>query len=99
MSDFAADSPVDSPVDFPVDGNAMAGDLGEIFAVEVTTAVATCAGCGRAGAVAELRLWRRAPGIVARCPACEEVVLRLVRAPDRVYLDLRGATRVEFPLP
>jgi Family of unknown function (DUF6510) len=85
--------------DAAVDGNAMAGDLGEIFAVDVTTAVATCAGCGRAGVVAELRLWRRAPGIVARCPACDEVVLRLVRAPDRAFLDLRGATCLELPLP
>jgi hypothetical protein len=85
--------------DFAVDGNAMAGDLAEIFAVDVTAAVVTCAGCGRAGVVAELRLWGRAPGIVARCPACEEVVLRLVRAPDRVFLDLHGATRLELPLP
>jgi hypothetical protein len=82
-----------------LDGNAMAGDLGEIFAVDVTTAVATCAGCGRAGVVAELRLWVRAPGIVARCPSCGDVVLRLVRAPDRVFLDLRGVTSLEFPMP
>jgi Family of unknown function (DUF6510) len=82
-----------------VDGNAMAGDLSEIFAVDVTAALATCAGCGRAGVVAELRLWGPAPGIVARCPACEGVVLRLVRAPDRVFLDLRGATCLELPLP
>jgi Family of unknown function (DUF6510) len=85
--------------DAAVDGNAMAGDLGEIFAVDVTTALATCAGCGRAGVVAELRLWRRAPGLVARCPSCDDVVLRLVRAPDRAFLDLHGATRLEFPLP
>jgi hypothetical protein len=85
--------------DFAVDGNAMAGDLAEIFAVDVTAAVVTCAGCGRAGVVAELRLWGRGPGIVARCPACEDVVLRLVRAPDRVFLDLRGSTRLELPLP
>jgi hypothetical protein len=85
--------------DFALDGNAMAGDLAEIFAVDVTAAVVTCAGCGRAGVVAELRLWGRAPGVVARCPACKEVVLRLVRAPDRVFLDLRGATRLELPLP
>jgi hypothetical protein len=85
--------------DVAVDGNAMAGDLREIFAVDVTAAVAICAGCGRAGAVAELRLWGPAPGIVARCPGCEEVVLRIVRAPDRAFLDLRGAVRLELPLP
>jgi Family of unknown function (DUF6510) len=89
----------DVGLEFPVDGNAMAGDLAEIFAMDVTAAVATCAGCGRAGVVAELRLWRRGPGIVARCPGCEDVVLRVVRAPDRVFLDLRGALRLEIPLP
>ncbi len=39
---------------FELDGNAMAGDLREIFAVDLTDAVATCAGCGRASAVAAL---------------------------------------------
>jgi hypothetical protein len=85
--------------DFEVDGNAMAGDLREIFAMDVTAAVATCAGCGRSGVIAELRLWGRPPGVVARCPHCEDVVLLIVRAPDRVFLDLRGAVRLELPLP
>jgi hypothetical protein len=40
------------------DGNALAGPLREIFAVDVTVARAQCAGCGRAGAVAELRVYR-----------------------------------------
>jgi hypothetical protein len=82
-----------------LDGNAMAGDLREIFAADVTAAVATCAGCGRAGAIATLRLWGPAAGHVARCPACDDVVLRVVRAPGRVFLDLRGALRLELPLP
>ena len=34
----------DVGLEFPVDGNAMAGDLAEIFAMDVTAAVATCAG-------------------------------------------------------
>ena len=83
---------------FELDGNAVAGDLREIFAVDLTTAVATCAGCGRPSAVAALRVWGPAPGLVARCPGCDDVMLRLVRAPDRVFLDLRGALRLEVPL-
>jgi hypothetical protein len=82
-----------------LDGNALAGDLREIFATDVTTAIATCAGCGQSGAIATLRLWGAAPGQVARCPHCDDVVLRLVHAPGRVYLDLRGAVRLEVPLP
>lgn len=81
-----------------LDGNAMAGDLRDIFAADVTTAIYTCAGCGHDGAIATLRWWGPAPGQVLRCPVCADVVLRVVRAPDRIFLDLRGAVRLELPL-
>lgn len=81
-----------------LDGNAMAGDLREIFAVDVTAALFTCAGCGHAGAVATLRLWGGELGRVGRCPHCADVVLLLVQAPDRIFLDLRGTVRLELPL-
>ena len=81
-----------------LDGNAMAGDLREIFAFDVTAARYTCAGCGHAGAVGALMLWGQEMGRVARCPHCDDVVLRLVRATDRVFLDVRGAVRLELPL-
>ena len=32
-----------------LDGNAAAGELSEVFALDVTMAVATCAGCGMTG--------------------------------------------------
>ncbi|WP_308208516.1 DUF6510 family protein [Paractinoplanes aksuensis] len=81
-----------------LDGNAMAGDLREIFAVDVTAARYMCAGCTHTDAVATLMVWQHSPGLVARCPHCSDVVLRVVRAPDRVYLDLRGSVRLEVPL-
>lgn len=81
------------------DGNALAGPLGEIFAVDVTTAVGQCASCGIAGPVASLRVYGRAPGLVARCPHCAEVVLRYVRAPTTAWLDVRGAVSLQIPLP
>lgn len=84
---------------YEVDGNAMAGDLREIFAVDLTTAVATCAGCGEPSVVAALRVWGPAPGLVARCPSCDDVILRLVRGPDRAWLDLRGAVSLQVSLP
>jgi len=82
-----------------LDGNALAGALREVFAVDVTTAVGTCVGCGRAGAVTTLRVHARAPGLVARCPDCDGVVLRLVRGPDRAWLDLRGTICLQVQLP
>lgn len=82
-----------------LDGNALAGPLREIFAVDVTTAITTCIGCGMSGPLATLRLWPHAPGLVARCSRCEDVVLRLVRGPDRAWLDLRGTLRLELSMP
>ena len=82
-----------------LDGNAMAGALREVFAVDVTTAVATCGGCGEPSVVARLRVWGPAPGLVARCPSCDDVVLRLVRGPERAWLDLRGAVSLQVPMP
>jgi predicted oxidoreductase len=82
-----------------VDGNALAGDLREVFAVDLTTATGRCAACGYRGAIATLRVYHHAPGLVARCPHCEEVVLRVVRGPDRMWLDLRGTINLEIPLP
>ncbi|HYN96925.1 MAG TPA: DUF6510 family protein [Pilimelia sp.] len=81
------------------DGNALAGALREVFAVDVTPALGRCAGCGQVGAVATLRVYDRAPGLVARCPGCDAVVLRLVRGRDRAWLDLRGSVSLEIPLP
>ncbi|WP_084955321.1 DUF6510 family protein [Thermoactinospora rubra] len=81
-----------------LDGNALAGPLAEIFATDVSAAVGRCASCGLTGPVASLRVYSRAPGLVARCPGCEEVVLRLVRSPDAAWLDLRGAVCLRIPL-
>jgi hypothetical protein len=81
------------------DGNMMAGPLREIFAVDVTTAIDRCASCGLTGPVAALRVYHHAPGLVARCPRCSAVVLRLVRTPNSAWLDLRGATFLQIPLP
>ena len=81
-----------------VDGNALAGPLRELFAVDVTAAVVRCAGCGATGALATLTVYVDAPGLVARCPGCTDVVLRVVRGPDRAWLDLRGTVSLEIPL-
>ncbi len=81
------------------DGNALAGPLSEIFTVDVTTAVGRCTGCGSTGPLARLRVYGAGPGLVARCPDCEQVVLRLVRSPDSAWLDLRGTVSLRIPLP
>ena len=81
------------------DGNALAGPLSEVFAVEVTSAVARCDGCGRTSAVGSLAVYGPDPGMVARCPGCSDVLLRIVHTPEGVWLDLRGMTSLRIPLP
>jgi hypothetical protein len=74
-----------------LDGNAVAGLLRELFAVEMTTAPCQCAHCGRVGPLGSLWTFAQAPGVVLRCPGCEEVVLRMVKTGVAIYLDARGA--------
>ena len=74
----------------PLDGNAMAGALGELFAVDVSAAVLECAGCSHTGVVAEVVVYADGPGMVGRCPGCSDVLLRLVRTDRSAWLDLSG---------
>lgn len=80
-----------------LDGNAIAGDLADVFTFDVTTATTICAAChGRQG-IATLHAYVRAPGHVLRCATCDAVQIRFTRAPGRVWLDLRGVTALEIP--
>ena len=81
------------------DGTGLAGPIDDVFRVDVTAAVGRCTGCGRAVPMAEVRVFDHAPGVVARCPTCDQVLLRLVRGPGRAWLDLRGLTYLQLPLP
>ena len=79
-----------------LDGNAIAGVLGEIFAVEMTVVDGTCAGCGNVAPMGAVDVYMNAPGIVVRCPACTQVLVTIVRGPDRTWLDLSGLRRFEL---
>ena len=81
------------------DGNTLAGPLSEVFAVELTTAVGRCRSCGTTSRMATLRVYGPAPGFVGRCPHCEDVLLRLVRTPDALWLDLSGVSALRIPMP
>ena len=83
----------------PLDGNAAAGGLAEVFVFDVTVARTTCAGCGDTRPFAELHAYLQAAGTVLRCASCGAAEVRLVRGPDRAWLDLRGVEVLEIPLP
>jgi hypothetical protein len=81
-----------SPTYDYLDGNAAAGELSKIFAVDVTVAEGQCAHCGTTKRFAEAHVYMECPGIVARCAVCEQILLRLVTVRDRALLDLSGLT-------
>lgn len=78
------------------DGNALAGPLADVFAVDITATTVVCTSCNRTGPVAELRVYGRGPGLVARCPGCTEVMLRYTETPHAQWLDLRGTAALRL---
>jgi hypothetical protein len=74
-----------------LDGNAVAGLLREVFTLEMTACPTKCAHCGAVGAIGTLLAFTQAPGVVLRCPACEQVMLRIVETPEAIYMEARGA--------
>jgi Family of unknown function (DUF6510) len=82
-----------------LDGNAAAGELSNLFAMDVTAAEGQCAHCGAKRRFAEAHLYMRGPGVVARCAVCQNILLRLVNVRERVLLDLRGLTYLRLETP
>ncbi len=73
-----------------LDANAVAGLLREVFAAEMTVAGSECATCGNRAPLGALRAHHGGPGVVLRCVACGEVMVRLVERPDAILVDVRG---------
>jgi Family of unknown function (DUF6510) len=73
-----------------LDGNAAAGELSEIFPMDITASEGQCAHCGATKRFAEAHVYMHGPGLVARCSVCQHVLLRLVKARQRAFLDLHG---------
>ncbi len=69
-----------------LDGNSIAGPLFELFAREMTTVSGACVHCGSTSQIAELEVYRNAPGTVVRCPSCCQVVI--------VLTEVRGVVRI-----
>jgi hypothetical protein len=72
-----------------LDGNAIGGELMDAFGSDMTAATGRCRFCGAVSYIAQLRVYMRAPGAVARCPVCMNVVL--------VVTSIRGRTTAEMP--
>jgi hypothetical protein len=79
-----------------LDGNAAAGTLQMIFALEVTTSSGTCDHCGAVGAIGAVTVYAQAPGLVLRCPTCDSVLMKVVTDGDRYWVDPRGLRTLEL---
>jgi hypothetical protein len=93
------DKTMDMNRELMLDGNAVGGVLHDIFALEMTAAPAECAHCGNVAEVGALLAFTQAPGIVLRCPVCEEVVMRIVVTDDSIYFDARGVAYLRMSKP
>lgn len=73
-----------------LDGNAAAGMLRDVFTADTTAAEATCAGCGNVGPVGAMFEYGHQMGVVLRCSACGNSVLRIVRTDAAMFIDFSG---------
>ena len=74
----------------PVDGNALGGLLTEVLGADMTAVPGTCGSCGWRGVVAQLIVYRDAPGTVARCRSCTAVLMVFGGRPAMRCVDLSG---------
>ena len=79
-----------------LDGNAIGGLMGEIFALEMTSAVGTCSACGAVNEIGRVQVYVQAPGTVVRCPGCEAVLMKIVRGRGRYWVDMSGLRCLEL---
>lgn len=79
-----------------LDGNAAAGLLSEVFAVDVTVARGKCAHCGDVSVIARAHLWPDDHGMVLRCRVCGDVIAMATEREGRLCLDLRGLDWLEL---
>ena len=85
------------PEENHLDGNAAGGILRDVFAHEMTAALASCGGCGTVGPLGALLEYGQPMGAILRCPACDTPVLRIVRTPGFLRLDLSGIRLLTIP--
>ena len=79
-----------------VDGNALAGELSEVFSREMTVARVACGGCGAVEQLGADHAYNQAPGMVLRCCHCDNVLLVMVRAGDRLRVSFAGTKWIDL---
>lgn len=80
-----------------LDGNAIAGQLADLFAFDATMASTRCGGCGAVSVLATAMVYMDAMGTVVRCVHCDAVIFTLVEGDGRVWLSFPGSAAIEVP--
>jgi hypothetical protein len=80
-----------------LDGNAIGGLLIDVFGTDMTAAGCVCGTCGASRPVAELVVYRRAPGTVVRCRTCGSIAMVFVARHAMISVDLRGLASLDEP--
>jgi hypothetical protein len=73
-----------------LDGNVVGGILGVIFPFEMTSALATCAGCEATDPIGAFAAYAHGMGTVVRCHSCDTALIRLTHVNGRYWVDMRG---------
>ena len=79
-----------------VDGNALAGELSEVFSQEMTMARVACGGCGAVEQLGADHAYIQAPGMVLRCLHFDQVLLVITRTGDRLRISLVGTRWIDL---
>jgi hypothetical protein len=79
-----------------LDGNAIAGALSEIFAVDMTTARSHCRSCGDVAPLATAMVFLKPNTYIVRCHACEDVLFTMQLRSSGNRLDLDALASLEF---
>jgi hypothetical protein len=81
-----------------LDGNAIGGLMRELFGKEMTTSIGVCGSCGAVEQLACVDVYLHAAGTVVRCRHCQSVLMKIVQAPTRYWIDLSGLRSIELPV-
>jgi len=80
-----------------VDGNAVAGQLAQIFRGDMTAATGRCRHCTSETVFAEARVELDTSGFILRCPSCTRVLFTVVSNDKRTWVDLQGIEGISLP--
>jgi Family of unknown function (DUF6510) len=87
---------MESERDLVLDGNAVAGMLQQIFGEDMTMTAGTCDHCATVSQMGTLVAFVGGPGVVLRCPACTQVMLRIAQTPRGTFVDARGVRQMRL---